>query len=44
MGGCDGSNEDIGDNTFQVHQPKWRSEQVNELLKELDSTHGWHTT
>ena len=28
--------EDVGDNTFKVHQPQWRSVQLNELLKELD--------
>ena len=23
--------EDIGDNTFKVHQPDWRSEHLNEM-------------
>lgn len=29
--------EDIGGNTFKVHVPKWRSDELNVLLCELDS-------
>ena len=28
--------EDVGGNTFKVHPPEWRSEELNELLKTLD--------
>ncbi len=29
--------EDIGNNTFKVHQPEWRSEELNKLFKDLDA-------
>lgn len=29
--------EDIGNNTFKIHRPEWRSDQLNELLGELDT-------
>lgn len=28
--------EDVGNNTFRVHTPEWRSDQLNTLLKDLD--------
>ena len=29
--------EDVGENTFKVHPPEWRSGELNELLKLLDA-------
>lgn len=32
--------EDVGNNTFKVHPPQWRSAQLNQLLSELDRRAG----
>ena len=29
--------EDVGENTFKVHRPEWRSEELNKLLKLLNT-------
>ena len=29
--------EDVGENTFKVHPPEWRSEELNKLLRLLDA-------
>lgn len=28
--------EDVGDNTFRIHRQEWRSQELSDLLEELD--------